>query len=202
VIADAQQVFKDSARVAGRLQRLRQDDEVKALVGIVDEVAVGVALDHREAACHAFVDAALRDLDAAAVDGLLAPQQLKQFAVAAADVEHARAGGDEAGHHLQVDTGCSVDAHSSANPLARAAERRKPRIAPNSSGSSSRKASWPRSVSISTKETDAPAALSACTIERFSSVGNSQSLVKETTQKRVVVLVNASARVPPWSAAR
>ena len=44
-------------------------------------------------------------------------------------------------------------------------------MAANSSGSSSRKASWPRSVSISTKDTDAPAAFSACTIERLSSVG-------------------------------
>src|SRR5207344_3613952 len=100
--------------------------------------------------------AALRDLDTAPVDALVALQQLQQFAVAAADVKHTRAGCDEAGHDLQVDAGCSVDAHCSASPLARAAERRKPRIAPNSSGSSSRKASWPRSVSISTKETDAP----------------------------------------------
>ena len=59
-------------------------------------------------------------------------------------------------------------------------------MAANSSGSSSRKASWPRSVSISTKETEAPAAFSACTIARLSSVGNSQSLVKETRQKRVL----------------
>ena len=55
-----------------------------------------------------------------------------------------------------------------------------------SSGSSSRKASWPRSVSISTKETLAAAAFSACTMVRFSGVGNSQSEVKETTQKRVL----------------
>ena len=75
-------------------------------------------------------------------------------------------------------------------------------MAANSSGSSSRKASWPRSVSISTKETEAPAAFSACTISRLSAVGNSQSLVKETRQKRVWLPRNASASRPPWSAAR
>ena len=48
-------------------------------------------------------------------------------------------------------------------------------MAANSSGSSSRKASWPLSVSISTKETGAPAAFSAWTIARLSAVGNSQS---------------------------
>ena len=56
----------------------------------------------------------------------------------------------------------------------------------SSSGTSSRKASWPLSVSISTKETDAPPAFSACTMARESEVGNSQSEVKETTQKRVL----------------
>ena len=56
----------------------------------------------------------------------------------------------------------------------------------NSSGSSSRKASWPLSDSISTKLTLAATAFSACTISRLSRVGYSQSLVNETTQKRVL----------------
>ena len=102
-VADAQQILEHGARIARRLQRLRQDHEIEALVGIEDEVAVGVALDDRQAARHAFVDAALRDLDAAAVDALVALQQLQQFAVAAADVEHARARRDEVGDDLQVD---------------------------------------------------------------------------------------------------
>ena len=55
----------------------------------------------------------------------------------------------------------------------------------NSSGSSSRKASWPLSVLISANETRAPAALSAWTMARDSEVGNSQSLVNEITQNRV-----------------
>ena len=56
----------------------------------------------------------------------------------------------------------------------------------NSSGSCSRKESWPLSVLSSTKLTLAATAFSACTISRLSSVGNSQSLVKETRQKRVL----------------
>ena len=43
------------------------------------------------------------------------------------------------------------------------------------SGTSSRNASWPRSVSISANDTRAPLALSACTMARDSEVGNSQS---------------------------
>ena len=45
------------ARPVRRLQRLAEDDEVEGIVGIVDEVGVGVALDHRQAARDAFVDA-------------------------------------------------------------------------------------------------------------------------------------------------
>ena len=67
----------------------------------------------------------------------------------------------------------------------------------NSSGSSSRKASWPLSVTISANETRAPPALSACTMARDSAVGNSQSEVNETTQKRVGVLLEGLASTPP-----
>src|SRR5690349_25096292 len=118
---------------------------------------VGVALDHRQTARHALIDAALRQLDAASVDLLVGLQQFEQRAVAAADVEHLGAGVDQICDDLEVDAGRAVHAHVDS-PRARAAEVRKPSIAPKSSGSSSRKASWPRSVSISTKETDAPAA--------------------------------------------
>src|SRR5207237_7170554 len=61
---------------------------------------------------------------------------------------------------------------------------RNPRKVANSSGSCSRKASCPLSVSISTKLTLAATALSACTSARLSGVGNSQSLVNEMMQKR------------------
>ena len=52
------------------------------------------------------------------------------------------------------------------------------------SGSSSRKASWPLSDSISAKLTLAATELRACTIFRLSVVGYSQSVVKEITQNR------------------
>ena len=51
-------------------------------------------------------------------------------------------------------------------------------------------------------DTGRPPRSSACTTSRLSAVGNSQSLVKETTQKRVLVPAKASASRPPWSAAR
>ena len=51
-------------------------------------------------------------------------------------------------------------------------------------------------------ETRALPALSACTTERDSEVGNSQSDVNETTQKRVGVSLNALASTPPQSAAK
>jgi hypothetical protein len=79
---------------------------------------------------------------------------------------------------------------------------RKPARVRWKSGSSSRKASWPLSDTISTNETLAAAALSAWTSARLSDVGNSQSDVKLTTQKRVLVPVKASASVPPCSACR
>src|SRR5690606_20874755 len=79
-------------------------------------------------------------------------------------------------------------------PRTRAALVRKPRTVRNNSGSSSRNASWPRSLSISTKETFAAAALSARTTALFSAVGNSQSEVKETTQNRVGECRNALAK--------
>src|SRR5262249_12060172 len=82
------------------------------------------------------------------------------------------------------------------SPRALAAPSRKPRTMANSSGSSSRKASWPLSVTISANDTRAPPALSACTIARESEVGNSQSEVNEMTQKRVGVSLKALASAP------
>ena len=52
------------------------------------------------------------------------------------------------------------------------------------------------SVTISANETRAPPALSACTMARESDVGKSQSDVKEITQNRVGVSLNAWASTP------
>src|SRR5262249_46075256 len=104
------------------------------------------------------------------------------------------------GDQLQVDANGCGDAH--ASPRTAAAPFRKPDSVRNISGSSSRKASWPLSVSISTKETLAAAAFSACTMARFSRVGNSQSEVKEIEQKRVGEPLKALASTPPCAPAR
>jgi len=61
-------VLEHHARMAGGLQRLRQDHVVEGVVRIVGQVGVGVALDHGEPLRHAFVDALARQLDAAPVD--------------------------------------------------------------------------------------------------------------------------------------
>src|SRR5271168_2220768 len=82
------------------------------------------------------------------------------------------------------------------SPRALPADSRKAREMSKNSGTSSRKASCPRSVSISANDTRAPEALSACTSARDSEVGNSQSLVKETTQKRVWTPRKARASTP------
>src|SRR5207253_10941690 len=74
--------------------------------------------------------------------------------------------------------------HDRVSPRCSAQPVKKPRRVPNSSGSCSKKASCPLSVSISTKLTLAATAFSAWTSCRLSDVGNNQSLVKEITQNR------------------
>src|SRR5262249_39643796 len=87
-------------------------------------------------------------------------------------------------------------AHLASRPRALPAPSRKPRTIANNSGSSSRKASCPLSVTISANETRAPAAFSACTMARESEVGNSQSEVNDTTQNRVGERLKALATSP------
>src|SRR6185437_14524680 len=205
------------ARRIGRLDGLRQDRIIEGVIGVIDKVGVCVALDHRESLRHAIIHARLAELDAAAVDVPPRGKQAEQRAVAAADIEHARAGRHHLGDEKQVDARgiCHrphgmrrhVDVHGShpfgsAMPRFSAAAARKPRMVSNNSGWCNRKESWPLSVLISTKLTLAATAFSACTISRLSSVGNSQSEVKDTRQKRVLVPRKALASTPPWSAAR
>ena len=99
--ADPQQIFQHHPRLPRRLQGLRQDHVVEGVVGIVDEVGVGVALHHREPLGDAAVDALARQFDAAAVDAA-ALEQLQQVAVAAADVEHFRAALDHLGDQQMI----------------------------------------------------------------------------------------------------
>ena len=101
--ADAQQVLEHDARLARRLQRLRQDDIVESVIRVVGEIGVGVALNHRQSLGDTIVDAVLGELDSAPVDASLLGQQAQQFPVAAADVENAGSRRDEFRHAQQVD---------------------------------------------------------------------------------------------------
>ena len=173
---DAQHVLQHLARAAGGLQGLGQDDEVEGIVGIVGEVGVGVALDHGEAVGDAVVHALLGELDAAGVDAVVLGEVVQQRAVAAADVEHAgarlAAGGRPRRGRAAALARLSPGANGPLPPFgfsglwpaaarARAQPSRKPWAVALNSGSSMRKASWPRSVAMSTKETEAPDAFSA-----------------------------------------
>ena len=102
-LADAQHLLQHLARVAGGLERLGQDDVIETVVGIIGEIDVGVALDHRKALGDAIVDAFLRNLDAARVHVLGLGEEPQQFAVAAADIEHPRAALDHAGDEQEID---------------------------------------------------------------------------------------------------
>src|SRR5438477_480583 len=157
---------------------------------------------------HAGIDARLAEFYAACIDPLYARQIGEQRAVAAADVEHPRAGLDHVGDQPKIAAqlignggllcglGCAdlerqrgAAAHvpllqNRVTPRCSAQPVRNPRSVANNSGSCSRNASWPLSVSISTKLTLAATALRAWTSARLSAVGNSQSLVNEMMQNR------------------
>src|SRR5205807_2222649 len=100
--ADAHEVLDDDARIARRLQRLAQHHVIERLRRVGREIAVGVTLDHREAVAHTGVDAGLRQLDAATVYVLGARQVGQELALAATDIEYARARLDEIRHHREV----------------------------------------------------------------------------------------------------
>src|SRR6516225_2704925 len=165
----AQHMLEHDARMARSLQSLRQDHVIERVVGIIRQVRIGVALDDSEPLGHAFVDAFARELYPAAI----VRSCLRRVSIAV-----------------------NLHPRGGASPRVRAAPSRNPRTIANSSGSSSRKASWPLSVSTSANETRAPPALSACTIARESEVGKSQSDVKEMTQNRVGVSLKAFANAP------
>ena len=178
VAADAQELLQHLLGPQRGLDGEAQDGVVEGIVGVVGEIAVGVALDHGEPARHAGIDPLALDLDAAPIHSLGVGQELQQRAVAAPHVEHARA----LRHHLgdqevvgaidELGGGCQHQpSRAGFRSRRRAAALRKPRMVANSSGSSSRKASWPLSDSISTKLTLAATAFSACTISRLSRVG-------------------------------
>jgi hypothetical protein len=104
MLADAQKMLQHHTRLFRRLDGLRQDHEIENLAGIFDQVGVGVALHHRQAARHAGIDVLLRQFDAAPVDAFCPHQMFQQRAVAAADVQHPRAGRDHVGDGGEIGT--------------------------------------------------------------------------------------------------
>jgi len=54
-LADPEHLAQHLARLARGLQGLAQDHVVEGIVGIVAQVGVGIALDHRQAVGHAGV---------------------------------------------------------------------------------------------------------------------------------------------------
>ena len=136
---------------------------------------------------------------------------------AAADVEHAAAWFDEAGDEFEVYahskngalpqtpscearfgvTGFWAEPHSCLrNPGMLRTPRQKPRNRAMKSGSSSKNASCPRSVPISTKLTFAAALFNARATARDCAVGNSQSDENETRQNRVRVPGKRRGQIP------
>ena len=158
--ADAQQFLDHAIRAAGGLERLAEDRIVEAGLGIIDEIGVGIALDHGKPTGYGGGDIMRVDFQAAGIDLFRIAQRSHQGAVAAADVKNAGAGRDGAGDEGQI----GAQAH--ARP-----PFRKPSTTRFNSGHSSRKASWPKGLESSTKLACAPLALRAWTIMRDSAVG-------------------------------
>jgi hypothetical protein len=98
-------VLEHPARVSSGLQGLREDHVVEGIIRIVGEVGVGVALDNRQPLGDAFVHTFARQLDAAAVHTAAFRKEPQQLAVAAAHIEHLRAGIDHRRNNQEVDTG-------------------------------------------------------------------------------------------------
>ena len=93
------------------LQGVREDDGVEGVVGKSVEPRVKVALDDIDAVEEGGEHVGIGDVDAVAADSALALQAGEQRAVAATEVEHARAGRDPA-----LDQG-EVGAQETHDPL-------------------------------------------------------------------------------------
>ena len=188
-----------SAGLARRLQRLRQDDVVEGVVGIVDEIGVGVALDHREAARDAFVDALAANLDAArrrrcarraAARAARRRRSRRRARASPARPCRRRAGG-------RARRGRAGGGASSRRPSRARGHRRAPAPARRRRGSRAssrtapaRRAGRRRGRGRSRSRRRRPTRRRRSAHARWpalSAVGNSQSEVKETTQKRVFV---------------
>ena len=100
--ADARRLAQHLLGVAQVLQRVELQHDVEAAVLEQRQPFLEVELDDVDAALRAGEHVGVGDLDAVAAAAALALQQGEQLAVAAAEVEHARAGRHQLGDQLDV----------------------------------------------------------------------------------------------------
>src|SRR5438128_1597221 len=99
---DADEFLDDPARPMGDLQGLAQYHDIEGAGRIGFEIAVGIALNDRQAVADTGVDARLAQLDSTAVDALLPREISQQCTVTATDVEHTRPRFDHLGDQPQI----------------------------------------------------------------------------------------------------
>ena len=145
-------VVPDAAVVIGA------DGRIERIIRINREVSVGVSLHDRQSLCHAAVHAGLFNLESACPCAAVLLEQLHQLSIPAPDVEYKFSRPDMARDREVIGpAGCRGSCGSGhdrgirgGRPLASAAASTNPVTAASKSGSSSRKASCPLSVSIDT----------------------------------------------------
>jgi len=87
-MADADKRLDHSQRLSRRLQGLAQHDDIEGAGRVGLKIAVGVALNDRQAMADTGVDTRLAEFDAASIDPFVPRQMCEQCAVSAADVEN------------------------------------------------------------------------------------------------------------------
>ncbi len=138
-----QHLLQDHRRVIQVGQRLAEHHIVEAVIGIIPQPFLQVALAHAEAAAHARQHPGLTQLDTATLDAFLMHQVIQQRAVAAAQVEHRLALRDEIGDDLKVGTKI---VHMPSSRASRSIKLPSKRVIVSTS---TRKASCPASLSMS-----------------------------------------------------
>jgi chemotaxis regulatin CheY-phosphate phosphatase CheZ len=81
---------------------LAQHDDVESAVRVGFEIAIGIALNDRQAVANARIDARLAQLDAAPINALVTCQIGKQRAIAATNVKDARLRLDHVGNQPEI----------------------------------------------------------------------------------------------------
>jgi hypothetical protein len=150
---DPQQFVQHQIGPLGGLQGLAEDGIVKRRVGIVGQIGIGIALDHRQSARDAFCHAVRIEFHPARINPAVVAQRRHQAPSPQPTSSTRAARCDIGGDNRKV----GAQAHWFRNPA----------MTRSSAGTSSRKLSCPNGADSSTKLTGAPAALSACAIRDF-----------------------------------